>query len=200
MKELIRIFQNNRTDILNTLLNELKLKEVEKIQNEHLDKVFLDFSALETVYAVDENFVQVSPIFTRREQNSKTLNQVKINLKENTHLESKSHFMSLPYVSEKTHKYVVTLVKKIDDRLIAFDFDLYKLLKEMKHTNFSAKLFIASSKIIYGIIGISLALFSMILVFYAIYDFSHNIYTDSNNIFELIFKSTIGITLGLAII
>jgi len=199
MKEMIRIFQKNKTDILDTLLEQIKTNKISEIENDKLGDVFLHFSALDTVYVVDEKFTQLSPIFHRDDTSGEHLNKVKTSLQQNIHLGKEDHFISAPYVSEKTHKYVVTLVKRMDDRLMAFDFDLYKLLKEMKHTALSAKLFVNGSRIIYGIIGLSLTLFALILVFYAIYDFSNQISLGDKNIFQLIFKSTIGLTLGLAI-
>lgn len=199
MKELIRIFQNNKADILEQLLNEIKSKKIIEMENDKLNDAFLHFSALETVYAVDEKFVQLSPIFHRNNEDVMQTSKVKTSLRENVHLGEDDNFISAPYVSEKSNKYVVTLVKKMNDRLMAFDFDLYKLLKEMKHTALSAKLFLNGSKIIYGVIGISLTLFSLILIFYAIYDFSNQLFVSEANIFQLIFKSTIGLTLGLAI-
>ena len=199
MKELIRIFQNNKEDILKQLLNDISVNKISEMENEKLNSVFLHFSALETIYAVDEKFIQLSPIFHRDKENNANIKKVKNSLQENTHLGTKGHFISAPYVSDKTHKYVVTLVKKMGDRLMAFDFDLYKLLKEMKYTALSAKLFLSVSQIIYGIIGISLTLFALILIFYAIYDLSNQLFSGTANIFQLIFKSTIGLTLGLAI-
>lgn len=156
-------------------------------------------SALDTVYAVDENFVQLSPVFNRHSADGDYTDSVKTTLKENINIDHAGHFISAPYVSDKTHKFVVTLVKQIGDRLIAFDFDLYKLLSDLKHVKPSAMLFVDGSKLIYAVIGVSLALFAMILVSYAMYDFAYRMLGDAANIFELIFKSTIGLTLGLAI-
>lgn len=199
MKELIRIFQSNKNDILEKLLHEINDSNIENIENNKLDVAFLYFEALDTIYAVDEQFVQISPIFKRNHEDGTLTEKIKSSLKKNVPLGTSNYFLSAPYVSDKSNKFVVTLVKRMDKRLIAFDFDLYKLLKEMKHAGVSAKLFINASKIIYGLIGISLTLFALILIFYSIYDFSSKIFTDATNIFQLIFKSTIGLTLGLAI-
>jgi hypothetical protein len=79
------------------------------------------------------------------------------------------------------------------------DFDFYKLLKEYNHTDLKAKLFTNGVQIIYGIIGISLTIFALILIFYSLYDFMNHLLGEANNIFQSIFKSTIGLTLGLAI-
>jgi len=199
MKELVNIFQKNKNTILNQLLEKIKLSKLNEVKSENLDDVFLKFYALETIYAVDKDFILLSPIFNRNSKNEKYTDKIKQTLKNNTYLEGSDHFISSPYVSNKSNKYVITLVKKVDDRLIAFDFDLYKLLNEFNHTDFTSKLFLISSRVIYAIIGISLTIFALILVYFAMYDFIKNIIEDSTNIFHFIFKSSIALTLGLAI-
>ncbi|MDN5053199.1 hypothetical protein [Aliarcobacter butzleri] len=173
--------------------------KIDYLKSDELDKVFVDFNALDTIYAVDENFVQLSPIFNRDTKDGEFVNnKIKNSLKNNTYLKNEC-FISAPYVSSKTNKYVVTFVKKIDNKLIAMDFDFYKLLKEYNHTDLKAELFTNGVQIIYGIIGISLTIFALILIFYSLYDFMNHLLGEANNIFQSIFKSTIGLTLGLAI-
>jgi hypothetical protein len=200
MKELINIFQKNKVNILEQLLEKIQAKNIDTIKSENLDEAFLYFDALETIYSVDKDYIQISPIFNRNSKNGELVdNKIKKTLKENINLNDQDHFISAPYISNKTNKYLITLVKKVDDRLIAFDFDLFKLLNELNHTDFKSQFFINSVKIVYGIIGTSLTMFALILIFYAIYDFGNNLYIESSNIFQSIFKSTIALTLGLAI-
>lgn len=200
MKEFINIFKKNKIDILNTLLDKLDSNHVNSIKNENLDEVFLYFSSLDTIYAVDENFIQLSPIFNRdRKETASSKGKLKKTLQENIDIENKEYYISSPYMSAKTGKYTITLVKKIDDRFIALDFNLFKLLNEYNHIDTISKIFANASKVVYGIIGMSLTIFALILVFYAIYDFLNNLFLVSNNLFESIFKSTIALTLGLAI-
>ncbi len=197
---MINIFQQNKTDIVTKLLEKLHNNKLKHIKSENLDEVFTHFHALETIYAVDKNYLQLSPIFNRDMKNGELIgDKIKRKLKNNINIENKEYFISSPYISQKTNKYIITFVKKIDDRLIALDFDLFKLLNEFEHTSFKTKLFIQSVQVIYGIIGISLTLFALILVFYAIYDFWNILFIESSNIFHSIFKSTIALTLGLAI-
>lgn len=200
MKEFINIFKKNKIDILNTLLDKLDSNHVNSIKNENLDEIFLYFSSLDTIYAVDENFIQLSPIFNRdRLETASSKGKLKKTLQENIDIENKEYYISSPYMSAKTEKYTITLVKKIDDRFIALDFNLFKLLNEYNHIDTISKNFANASKVVYGIIGMSLTIFALILVFYAIYDFLNNLFLVSNNLFESIFKSTIALTLGLAI-
>ncbi len=154
---------------------------------------------MDTIYAVDENFVQISPIFSRNSQSAEHIDKLNDTLKKYTHLDGKEHYLSSPYISTKSNKYVITLVIKVEDRLIALDFDLYKLLQDFNYTGFMSKLFLFCTKCVYGIIGLSLALFAVILVCYAIYDFL-KFFTDQNmSILQSSFKSLIALTLGLAI-
>lgn len=200
MKELINIFQKNKTNILDQILDVFQNKDFNNIKSENLDEAFLYFNALETIYAVDKDYLQISPIFNRNSKNGEFIDkEIKQLLKNNIDFENKEHFISGPYISNKTNKYVITLVKKVDERLIALDFDLFKLLNEFNHANIASKFFINSVKVIYGLIGVSLTIFALILVAYAIYDFWNTIYLNSSDIFHSIFKSTIVLTLGLAI-
>jgi hypothetical protein len=199
MKEFISIFQKNKVSIIQELQKKLAESKINHLKSNELDKAFIDFNALDTIYAVDENFVQLSPIFNRDTKDGEFIsNKIKNSLKNNTYLKNE-YFISSPYVSSKTNKYVVTFVKKIDNKLIAMDFDFYKLLKEHNHTDLKAKLFTNGVQIIYGIIGVSLTIFALILIFYSLYDFMNHLLGAANNIFQSIFKSTIGLTLGLAI-
>jgi hypothetical protein len=199
MKEFISIFQKNKVSITQELQKKLAESKIDYLKSDELDKAFLDFNALDTIYAVDENFVQLSPIFNRDTKDGEFIsNKTKNSLKNNIYLKNEC-FISAPYVSTKTNKYVVTFVKKIDNKLIAMDFDFYKLLKEHNHIDLKAKLFTNGVQIIYGIIGVSLTIFALILIFYSLYDFTSHLLGAANNIFQSIFKSTIGLTLGLAI-
>lgn len=200
MKEFYSIFQKNKSDIIQKLIEKMNTYKINTLTNDSLDDTFLNFKALETIYAVDKEFIQLSPIFNRDTEDGAFIkNNVKNRLKTNTNLNDKEYFISLPYVSDKTNKYVVTFVKKVEDRLIAMDFDFFKLLKEENHSTFKERFFLNMVQSIYGIIGIALTLFSLILIFYSLYTFSMHILETTDNIFQAIFKSTIGLTLGLAI-
>ncbi len=153
MKELVLNFQRNKEKILNKLLKQFKLNRLSEIKSENLDEAFLHFEALETIYAVDKDFLQLSPIFNKSVANDNFVNNnLKKTLKDNIHMGDKK-----------------------------------------------SKLFINGVKFIYSIIGFCLTIFSLILIFYALYNFINHLFIDSSDIFQSIFKSTIGLTLGLAI-
>ena len=62
-----------------------------------------------------------------------------------------------------------------------------------------AKFFNFMTKFIYALIGYGLSVFALILIFYAFYHFIDHSWDEGISIFQLIFKSTIALTLGLAI-
>ncbi len=70
-------------------------------------------------------------------------------------------------------------------------------IKEVKKRE--EKFFLIMTKSIYALIGYGLSLFSLILIFYAFYNFVNHSADEGISIFQLIFKSTIALTLGLAI-
>ncbi len=59
--------------------------------------------------------------------------------------------------------------------------------------------FLVMTKFLYALIGYGLSLFALILVFYAFYNFIDHSVDEEISLFQLIFKSTIALTLGLAI-
>jgi len=61
------------------------------------------------------------------------------------------------------------------------------------------KFFNFMTKVIYGLIGYGLSVFALILIFYAFYNFLNHSMDEGISVFQLIFKSTIALTLGLAI-
>lgn len=65
--------------------------------------------------------------------------------------------------------------------------------------NIEEKFFNFMTKITYALIGYGLTIFALILIFYAFYNFLNHSTDEDISIFQLIFKSTIALTLGLAI-
>ena len=74
MKEFISIFQKNKLSIIQELLKKLAESKIDYLKSDELDKVFVDFNALDTIYAVDENFIQLSPIFNRDTKDGEFVN------------------------------------------------------------------------------------------------------------------------------
>ncbi len=199
MKEIITIFRQNYSNIKQYIFNSIK-----EMTNGHLDKnelklLFPVFKSLQSIYVVDSNHTQITPLYTKDAQDSKNVDKVIKSLKKHMEPDENGEYLSSAYISSKDGFLSITASKQLnDDEFVIMNFNLEKLLDELNYIK-KAKFFNMMTVGIYGFIGYSLSLFSVILIFYAIYNFAVHFTEDDINIFQLIFKSTIALTLGLAI-
>jgi hypothetical protein len=199
MKELTKIFKENKLDIKRYIFTVIKQIEIKDLNNDLTDELFKTFSSLKGVYIVDNNFTQITPLCTRTKIDKTRINTVRKTLSENIKPNSEDEYISSAYISSLDGNPTITATKRIsDDKIMTFDFNLSKLLSDLKYIN-NENFFNFMSKFIYGSIGYSLSLFSLVLILYAIYNFIHHSYVGDIAIFELIFKSIIALTLGLAV-
>ena len=199
MKELTKIFKENKHDIKRYIFTVIKQIKIKDLNNDLTDELFKTFSSLKGVYIVDNNFNQITPLCTRTKIDKTRINTVRKTLSENIKLDNEDEYISSAYISSLDGNPTITATKRIsDDKIMTFDFNLSKLLSDLKYIN-NENFFNFMSKFIYGSIGYSLSLFSLVLILYAIYNFIHHSYVGDIAIFELIFKSIIALTLGLAV-
>ncbi len=199
MKELTKIFKENKHDIKRYIFTVIKQIKIKDLNNDLTNELFKTFSSLKGVYIVDNNFNQITPLCTRTKIDKTRINTVRKTLSENIKLDNDDEYISSAYISSLDGNPTITATKRIsDDKIMTFDFNLSKLLSDLKYIN-NENFFNFMSKFIYGSIGYSLSLFSLVLILYAIYNFIYHSYVGDIAIFELIFKSIIALTLGLAV-
>ena len=199
MKHMMTIFKQYKEEIRNYIFDSINAIEKKPVSKEDLEYFFPIFSSLESVYMVDEECHQITPFYYKEseviEKGDKNLSTLRENLK----LDEKGEYMSSVYLSSDDGNATVTVSKKIaNNELIIMNFNLARLIEELKLDS-SGHFFNAMSRFIYGAIGYSLTLFSLILIVYSIYNFVNHFIAGDVNIFQSIFKSTIALTLGLAI-
>jgi predicted membrane channel-forming protein YqfA (hemolysin III family) len=91
-----------------------------------------------------------------------------------------------------------TYVKKIDDGYLVIDFDIVSVLEKLRLIR-NSKIAKNINLFVYGFMGFSLLIFALALGFYSIIIFLNTLlHLDMFNL-EVIFKSIIALTLGLAI-
>jgi hypothetical protein len=199
MKHLINIFRENREDIKKHIFEKISHIAIKEMKQEDIERFFPLFTSLKNIYLVDEKFNQITPLYSKNSQDTKRLNREVNSLKENIDFDENGEYISNSYISSKDGNPTVTVSKKVDNgTIITMNFNLSKLLEELHYLN-QATLFSVMTKYIYGAIGYSLSLFAVTLVFYALFTFFYHLFYDDVNIFHSIFKSTIALTLGLAI-
>ena len=108
-------------------------------------------------------------------------------------------YVSNPYIHHKTGKPSITAIKQVGNDYQVFDFNLMKILEEMKLIEFNST-FDKFNKVIYTFGAFILTLVSVMLIIYGGFKFAMLIFfTNDINFLDGIFKSIIAITLGLAI-
>lgn len=196
---IIKIFKKYEHEIKDYIFDIITKFDKEDINTSNIKEFFPIFKSLKSIYIVDKDFKKITPIFSKNSENNQHLNEIDMRLKENLQLDKNGEYMSDSYLSSKDSKPTISINKRInEDEIITMKFNLYKLLDEMhylRNVDFFAKLM----KITYGLIGFALALFALILIGYSFYSFSTELVLDHKNIIQAIFKSTIALTLGLAI-
>lgn len=196
---IIKIFKKYEHEIKDYIFDIITKFDKEDINTSNIKEFFPIFKSLKSIYIVDKDFKKITPIFSKNSENNQHLNEIDMRLKENLQLDKNGEYMSDSYLSYQDSKPTIRINKRInEDEIITMKFNLYKLLDEMhylRNVDFFAKLM----KITYGLIGFALALFALILIGYSFYSFSTELVLDHKNIIQAIFKSTIALTLGLAI-
>eukprot|EP01022_Parablepharisma_sp_SALTPOND_P025372 TRINITY_DN59098_c0_g1_i1.p1 TRINITY_DN59098_c0_g1~~TRINITY_DN59098_c0_g1_i1.p1 ORF type:complete len:295 (-),score=13.89 TRINITY_DN59098_c0_g1_i1:532-1416(-) len=198
MKEAIVVFKKNRAIVESFLRSTIELNHIEACETESYSKLFSVFSSLELVYKVDNNFKQISTYYYKDKEDDSTKGLVKSHLFNKALIRKDDLFISNPYISSHTGNPCVTVVKPVDDGYVVFDFNLVKVLIQLKLIEINAP-FDFVAKLIYGVIGFGLLIFSVFLAIYSGFYFISSILTDGLNDIKTMFTPIIALTLGLAI-
>ena len=199
MKHIVNIFRKNRDEIKKYIFNIINKMESETLNEEDLRRFFPIFNSLKSIYVVDNNHQQLTPLYAKESEDTRRVDKTVTSLQENMTLDKNGEYISSAYLSSKDGNPTITVSKQINENeVLTMNFNLAKLLEELNYTN-RADFFNKMTKFIYASIGYSLSLFALILIFYSLFNFAYHSIEGDINIFQSIFKSTIALTLGLAI-
>ncbi len=199
MDSISKIFKTNKQAIKKHIFNIINKNDLSNMSEEDINKLFKSFGSLKNVYVVNDEYKQISPIYSANGVDHSKINTKRNSLKENINIDEQGEYISSAYLCSDDGNPTITVSKKIsDDKVIAFNFNLSKLLEDLKYMN-KASFFNLMTKFIYASIGYSLSLFSLILIIYSLYNFVHHSWLGDIGVFQLVFKSTIALTLGLAV-
>ncbi len=199
MKEIIKVYKQNRVAIENYLVSALHNKSMKSFEEPRIRECFQLFSALDLVYKVSPDYRQLTPFYYRRriDESSRGIDREymfnKIQFMEN------GIYISQAYISSHNGEPSLSVVKRIDSgEYVVFDFSLLKLLEELRFIE-NNRLFNHMSKTVYSLIGFGLVLFALFLTGYALYTFFFSFEDPSKMDMHATFRSIIAMTLGLAI-
>jgi len=199
MKQYISLFQKHKYSIENFITNIIQNDQLQPNNQGSIDEVFKYLDSLQSVYFVNDDYLQISPNYYKRSTDGSKVGVKKEHYFSNIRFNEKNIFMTNPYLHHRTGRSSITVVKLVKNVFIVYDIDLLKLLEELKLIQHNSK-FDKLNRIVYALGGYSLSVISLFLILYGGYIFlSIFISGTDDTIIHDMFKSIIAITLGIAI-
>lgn len=200
MKRIISIYTEHKNSVQFYLRMTMEKFHPLSLGSQDMRRFFESEKAAEVIYAVNETFVQSSPSFGRNY------------IDEDRHGADKSFYfkwvsfaeeaihISNPYLHHITGLPTLTAVKQENGRYIVADFDMLKLLEELRLIEHNSA-FEKINRLVMGSGGLLLGIVSVFLIFYGAYVFYRMLISPFSGevVMHEIFTSIISITIGLAI-
>ncbi|MDD2358620.1 MAG: hypothetical protein PHX13_11990 [Thiovulaceae bacterium] len=200
MKRIISIYTDNKNSVQFYLRGSMESFRALSSQTRDLRRFFESEKAAEIIYHVGLDYIQSTPTIGRKYIDEERLGADKSFYFKMVNFEEEPIYISNPYLHHITGLPTLTAVKNDASGFIVVDFDMLKLLEELRiieHNSAFAKI----NTLIMAGGGILLGIVSIFLILYGGYIFLHMLifYTDSEDVMHEIFTSIISITIGLAI-
>lgn len=200
MKRIISIYTEHKNSVQfylrTTMANFHPLSSDEK----DMRRFFECDQSAEVIYSVDNAFIQSSPNIGRNYIDEDRNGADKsFYFKWVSFIDEPIH-ISNPYLHHVTGLPTLTAVKQENDRYLVADFDMLKLLEELRLIEHNSA-FEKINRFVMGCGGLLLGLVSVFLIFYGAYIFLAMLSSSLSKelIMHEIFTSIISITIGLAI-
>lgn len=200
MKRIISIYTEHKNSVQfylrTTMANFHPLSSDEK----DMRRFFESDQSAEVIYSVDNAFIQSSPNIGRNYIDEDRNGADKsFYFKWVSFIDEPIH-ISNPYLHHVTGLPTLTAVKQENDRYLVADFDMLKLLEELRLIEHNSA-FEKINRFVMGCGGLLLGLVSVFLIFYGAYIFLAMLSSSLSKelIMHEIFTSIISITIGLAI-
>lgn len=199
LREYVGLFNKHRESIENFITSIINTNSLDCSNEAKIHNAFKNLHPLETLYIVDDNYIQKSPTFFAKGKDESRIGVNKEQYFSNIRFNDKDIYMTNPYIHHRSGKSSITVVKRKEDKFIIFDFDLLKLLEELKLIQHNSK-FDMLNRFAYAVAGILLSIISIFLLLYGGYVFIKIFFISAEmDIIHDVFKSIIAITLGIAI-
>lgn len=200
MKRIISIYSEHKNSVQHYIRNIVQNFQPVSNEVDDLHRFFDYEKAVEILYYVDQNFVQSTPSVGRKDTLQERKGTDKSFYFKWVSFKEEAIHVSNPYLHHITGKPTLTAVKKMGDGYLVIDFDILKLLGELRLIEHNS----AFEKVNIGIIaggGVLLAIVSVFLILYGGYIFLAMLFLhmDGKDVMHDVFTSIISITIGLAI-
>jgi hypothetical protein len=200
MKRVISIYSENKNSVQYYIRNTVHNFHPVSNDVKDLHRIFEFEKAAEIIYSVNASFVQSSPCVGRKYTDENRNGADKSFYFKWVSFSEEPIHISNPYLHHVTGLPTLTAVKRNNDEYIVIDFDLLKLLEELRLIEHNS-IFERVNTYIMGGGALLLGVVSVFLILYGGFIFFHMLFSQNTaeQVMHEIFTSVISITIGLAI-
>jgi hypothetical protein len=200
MKRIISIYTEHKNSVQFYLRNTMSNFKPLSADAKDMRRFFEFDKAAEIIYSVNPQFVQATPSFGRNYIDDSRHNTDKSFYFKWVSFKDEPIHISNPYLHHVTGRPTLTVVKQIDERYLVVDFDMLKLLAELRLIEHNSA-FEKINTVVMGSGGLLLGIVSIFLILYGAYIFFIMLISPRTGelVLHEIFTSIISITIGLAI-
>lgn len=200
MKRIINIYTEHKNSVQFYLRSTMESFHPLSNNAQDMRRFFESEKSAEVIYAVNETFTQFTPSYGRNyiDENRNGTDK-SFYFKWVSFSEEPIH-ISNPYLHHVTGLPTLTAVKMENNRYIVADFDMLKLLEELRLIEHNSA-YEQINRFVMGSGGLLLGIVSVFLIFYGAYIFFQMLISPYSGeaVMHQIFTSIISITIGLAI-
>jgi hypothetical protein len=200
MKRILRTYTEHKNSIQHYLRDTVSnFTPLSNSQND-LERVFESEPAAQVIYTVSSTFVQTTPSYGRNYLDENRLGTDKSFYFKWVSFEFEPIHISNPYLHHYSGLPTLTAVKQQDGQFLVIDFDMLKLLEELRLIEHNSA-FEKINAFIMGLGAVLLGIVSLFLILYGGYIFTLLLFSphEADHVMHEIFTSIISITIGLAI-
>lgn len=200
MKRIISIYTENKNSVQFYVRSTIENFYPVSTEAKDMNRFFEFEKAAEVIYCVNASFIQSTPSFGRKYIDDKRDGTDKSLYFKWVSFKDEQIHISNPYLNHVTGLPTLTVVKCYNDGYIVVDFDLLKLLEELRLIEHNSA-FEKVNTYIMGGGGLLLGLVAVFLILYGGYIFFVMLFSQATGteVMHEIFTSIISITIGLAI-
>lgn len=200
MKRIVTLYTEHRNTIHHYLRHTLENFTATSIEGKNLQRFFDTEKAAEIIYAISHDYIQITPDYGRNYSDNSRIGKNKDYYFQGLLFDKEAIYITNPYLHGITGMPCVTVIKQEEGHFLVVDFDMLKLLEELRLIEHNS-LFEKVNKVVMGGGSLLLGLVSVFLILYGGFIFGKVVLLsfNSNEILHEIFTSVISITIGLAI-
>lgn len=196
MKQVINLYKKHKFTVDNFI--ETLIKNFPPDYMASSDAILKTHHFIQLIYAVDENFRQITPIVCRRQKDGEHIGSDKSHYFRKLQLDHNGFYLSNPYIHYRTGKASISVVRQVEGNYYVFDINLIELLEELHLIEYN-RTHDKIKRSVYFLGSSVLALVALALIAYGGYVFFKLVfYFHDESFLHDIFKSIIAVTLGLA--